>query len=44
MRTWLGGDQVKVNKRTFYAHLRKGKTYGRGRHGRISALVRGSGA
>lgn len=30
MKTWLGGGQVKVNKKTFYAHLHKGKRYGRG--------------
>lgn len=29
-KTWLGGGQVKVNKKTWYAHLHKGKTYGRG--------------
>jgi hypothetical protein len=29
-KTWLGGGAVKVNKRTWYAHLHKGKTYGRG--------------
>ena len=30
MRTWLGGGKVMVNKRTWYAHLHKGKTHGRG--------------
>lgn len=30
LKTWLGGGQMKVNKRTWYAHLHKGKTYGRG--------------
>jgi glycosyltransferase involved in cell wall biosynthesis len=29
-KTWLGGGAVKVNKRTWYAHLHKGRTYGRG--------------
>lgn len=29
-KTWLGGGAVKVNKKTFYAHLHKGKRYGRG--------------
>jgi len=29
MKTWLGGGQVMVNKKTWYAHLHKGKTYGR---------------
>jgi len=28
-KTWLGGGAMKVNKKTFYAHLHKGKTYGR---------------
>ena len=30
LKTWLGGGAVKVNKKTWYAHLHKGKTYGRG--------------
>lgn len=30
LKTWLGGGQVKVNKKTWYAHLHKGKKYGRG--------------
>lgn len=30
MKTWLGGGEVKVNKKTWYAHLHKGKQYGRG--------------
>lgn len=29
LKTWLGGGAVKVNKRTWYAHLHKGKQYGR---------------
>jgi len=29
-KTWLGGGEVKVNKKTSYAHLHKGKKYGRG--------------
>jgi glycosyltransferase involved in cell wall biosynthesis len=29
-KTWLGGGQVKINKKTWYAHLHKGKRYGRG--------------
>ena len=28
-KTWLGGGALKVNKKTWYAHLHKGKTYGR---------------
>jgi len=30
MRTWLGGGRLIVNKKTWYAHLHKGKQYGRG--------------
>lgn len=29
LETWLNGGRVVVNKNTFYAHLFKGKTYGR---------------
>ncbi len=28
-KTWLGGGAVKVNKKTWYAHLHKGKRWGR---------------
>ena len=30
MKTWLGGGRLIVNKKTWYAHLHKGKRYGRG--------------
>lgn len=30
LKTWLGGGAMMVNKRTWYAHLWKGKKYGRG--------------
>lgn len=30
LKAWLSGGQVKVNKNTWYAHLHKGKTHGRG--------------
>jgi len=30
MKTWLSGGRVVVNKKTWYAHLHKGKTYGTG--------------
>ncbi len=30
MKTWLGGGSVKVNKRTWYAHLHKGTRFGTG--------------
>lgn len=29
-KTWLSGGAVKINKKTWYAHLHKGKRYGRG--------------
>lgn len=29
LKTWLGGGRLVVNKKTWYAHLHKGKTYGR---------------
>lgn len=29
LKTWLGGGECKVNKRTWMAHLHKGKRYGR---------------
>jgi hypothetical protein len=28
-KTWLGGGELKVNKKTYYAHLHKGTRYGR---------------
>jgi len=30
LKAWLGGGAVKVNKKLWYAHLHKGKRYGRG--------------
>lgn len=30
LKTWLSGGAVKINKRTWYAHLYKGRKYGRG--------------
>lgn len=30
LKTWLGGGAMKVNKHTWYAHLYKGRKYGRG--------------
>ena len=30
LKAWLGGGRVLVNKKTWYAHLHKGKEYGRG--------------
>lgn len=31
-KTWLGGGKLMTNKKTYYAHLHKGKTYGRMYH------------
>lgn len=42
LKTWLGGGQVKVNKKTWYAHLHKGKTYGRGYFMDKREMVRGT--
>lgn len=30
MKTWLGGGRLVTNKKTWYAHLHKGRQYGRG--------------
>ena len=30
MKTWLGGGEVKINKKTWYAHLHKGSKWGTG--------------
>lgn len=40
-RTWLSGGRVVVNKNTWYAHLHKGKTYGRGYSISQRAMIRG---
>lgn len=29
LKTWLGGGKIFTNKKTWYAHLHKGRTYGR---------------
>ena len=29
LKYWLGGGEIKVNKKTWYAHLHKGRAYGR---------------
>jgi glycosyltransferase involved in cell wall biosynthesis len=31
-KTWLSGGRCVVNKKTYYCHLHKGQTYGRGYH------------
>jgi glycosyltransferase involved in cell wall biosynthesis len=41
MKTWLGGGQVLVNKKTWYAHLHKGKKFGRGYHQDKGEILRG---
>jgi len=41
MKTWLGGGEIKVNKKTWYAHLHKGKQYGRMYHQNGSEIVHG---
>jgi glycosyltransferase involved in cell wall biosynthesis len=41
MKTWLGGGQVVVNKKTWYAHLHKGKKFGRGYHQDSREIIRG---
>lgn len=41
MKTWLGGGQVVVNKKTWYAHLHKGKKYGRGYHQNKQEILAG---
>lgn len=41
-RTWLTGGRVVVNKNTWYAHLHKGKTYGRGYSISQREMIRGA--
>lgn len=41
MKTWLGGGKVMVNKKTWYAHLHKGRRYGRGYSGNAKSWARG---
>lgn len=40
-KTWLGGGRVVVNKKTWYAHLHKGKQYGRGYHQDKGQIIEG---
>ena len=42
LKTWLGGGRQVVNKKTWYAHLHKGKKYGRGYSINKSELVTGN--
>jgi len=41
-KTWLSGGECKVNKKTFYCHLHKGKIYGRMYHLSDPDHVRGA--
>lgn len=41
-KTWLSGGQVKVNKKTWYAHLHKGKAMGRGYYISKGEMVKGT--
>ncbi len=41
LKTWLGGGEIKVNKKTWYAHLHKGSRYGRGYSLSSREIVRG---
>jgi len=41
LKCWLSGGKVMVNKKTHYAHLHKGKKYGRGYRLDESALTQG---
>lgn len=40
-KTWLGGGKIMVNKKVWYAHLHKGKRYGRGYFQSRGELVAG---
>jgi len=41
-RCWLSGGQVKINKNTWYAHLHKGKKYGRGYFISKNSMINGA--
>ena len=43
LKCWLSGGRVIVNKNVWYAHLHKGKKYGRGYHLAESQLIKGAG-
>jgi glycosyltransferase involved in cell wall biosynthesis len=38
---WLGGGEIKINKKTWYAHLHKGKVYGRMYRSSQREIIRG---
>lgn len=39
LKAWLGGGAVKINKKTWYAHLHKGKQYGRMYHQDVNTVA-----
>lgn len=41
LKTWLGGGKVMINKKTWYAHLHKGNTYGRGYFLNKAEMIKG---
>jgi len=41
-KTWLGGGRLIVNKKTWYAHLHKGRQYGRGYSANKGELTAGN--
>lgn len=41
LKTWLGGGRVVTNKHTWYAHLHKGRKYGRGYFIDQKEMIRG---
>lgn len=41
-KAWLSGGRCVINKKTWYAHLHKGKTYGRGYPLSKSEMIRGN--
>jgi hypothetical protein len=42
LKTWLSGGKMMVNKKTWYAHLHKGRTYGRGYSISKGEMIRGA--
>ena len=42
LKCWLSGGRVIVNKNTWYAHLHKGKKYGRGYNLQEAQLIKGA--
>jgi len=41
-KTWLSGGRMVINKKTWYAHLHKGKKYGRGYYISKHEMIRGA--